>query len=118
MKVYGIQILVSDYDAARAFYVDTLGLPLAWDLAGMGAFGVVVEPVQFIVTTAGENEGAMGAKPGRFLGVSIAVDDIEAVYRDLTAKGVPFEGSPETQPWGGTLAYFRDPSGNILTLMA
>lgn len=117
MKVYGIQILIDDYDAARAFYVDTLGLPLAWEMAEFGAFGVVVEPVQFIITRALE-ESLLGAAPGRFVGVSIAVDDIDAVYRDLTAKGVPFVGEPEKQPWGGTLAYFRDPSGNTLTLMA
>jgi catechol 2,3-dioxygenase-like lactoylglutathione lyase family enzyme len=118
MKLYGIQVLVDDYDKARAFYVDTLGLKLEWEMKELGAFGVQVEPVVFIISKARENEGAMGAAPGRFLGVSIAVADIEAVYRDLSGKGVPFEGSPETQPWGGTLAYFRDPSGNILTLMA
>jgi catechol 2,3-dioxygenase-like lactoylglutathione lyase family enzyme len=117
MKVYGIQILVDDVAAARAFYVDTLGLTLAWDMPQFGAFGVVVEPVQFIVTQAVE-EGPLGAQPGRFIGVSIAVDDMDATYRDLTAKGVPFEGEPQKQPWGGTLAYFRDPSGNVLTLMA
>ncbi|MEN3950938.1 VOC family protein [Iodidimonas sp. SYSU 1G8] len=117
MKVYGIQILVDDYAAARAFYVDTLGLELAWEMAEVGAFGVVVEPVQFIVTTAGE-EALLGGTPGRFVGVSIAVEDMDAVYGDLTARGVPFNGPPEPQPWGGTLAYFRDPSGNVLTLMA
>ena len=117
MKVYGIQILVDDVLAARAFYVDTLGLKLAWEIPEMGAFGVEVEPIQFIVTVVGE-ERTRGAAPRRFIGVSIAVDDMDAVYRELTAKGVPFEGPPETQPWGGTLAYFRDPSGNVLTLMA
>ncbi|MEN3974163.1 VOC family protein [Emcibacter sp. SYSU 3D8] len=117
MKVYGIQILVDDIAAARAFYVDTLGLKLAWEIAEVGAFGVEVEPVQFIVTRS-DGESAMGGSPGRFVGVSIIVEDMDATYRDLTARGVPFVGEPETQPWGGTLAYFRDPSGNTLTLMA
>jgi catechol 2,3-dioxygenase-like lactoylglutathione lyase family enzyme len=117
MKVYGIQILVDDFAKARAFYVDILGLEIAWEMAEFGAFGVVVEPVQFIITQAVEG-GTLGAAPGRFVGVSILVEDMDATYRDLTAKGVPFEGEPQKQPWGGTLAYFRDPAGNVLTLMA
>ncbi|MCC6917989.1 MAG: hypothetical protein IT548_02225 [Alphaproteobacteria bacterium] len=28
-----------------------------------------------------------------------------------------FLAPPERQPWGGTLAHFRDPSGNGLTLL-
>ena len=108
MKVYGIQILVDDIVAARAFYVDTLGLKLAWEIPEMGAFGVEVEPIQFIVTVMGE-ERTMGGAPGRFIGVSIAVDDMDSVYRDLTAKGVPFEGPPQQQPWGGAPAVTVEP---------
>ena len=51
------------------------------------------------------------------LAVSFEVDDIEAVYRDLKAKGVAFPEPPEKQVWGGTLAFPRDPDGNILTLV-
>jgi catechol 2,3-dioxygenase-like lactoylglutathione lyase family enzyme len=116
MKVYGIQILVDDIAAARRFYAETLGLPVEWDLPDFGAFGVKADPVLFIVTTHTQGNPPSAA-PGRFLGVSIGVEDIEAAYRDLSAKGVPFEGAPEKQPWGGTLAHFRDPSGNILTLL-
>ena len=54
---------------------------------------------------------------GRFVGVSISVSDIEAAYNELSAKGVAFLAAPEKMPWGGTLAHFRDPSGNVLTLL-
>jgi len=30
---------------------------------------------------------------------------------------VEFTSEPTTQPWGGTIATFRDPDGNVLTLM-
>jgi uncharacterized glyoxalase superfamily protein PhnB len=36
---------------------------------------------------------------GRFLAVSFAVDDIDAVYRNLSAKGVSFPQPPEKQVW-------------------
>jgi uncharacterized glyoxalase superfamily protein PhnB len=51
------------------------------------------------------------------LAASFAVDDIDGAYRNLLARGVPFPTPPETQPWGGTLAFPRDPNGNILTLV-
>ena len=54
---------------------------------------------------------------GRFVGVSLRVDDIDATYQSLLAKGVPFAAPPEKQGWGGSLAHFRDPDGNELTLL-
>jgi predicted enzyme related to lactoylglutathione lyase len=33
------------------------------------------------------------------------------------AKGVHFTAPPEKQEWGGTLAHFEDPAGNVLTLV-
>jgi uncharacterized glyoxalase superfamily protein PhnB len=53
----------------------------------------------------------------RLLAVSFAVDDIDGAYRNLLARGVPFPTPPETQPWGGKLAFPRDPDDNILTLV-
>ena len=54
---------------------------------------------------------------GRYVGVSLPVPDIEALYKDLVGLGVEFLGPPETQPWGGVLAHLKDPEGNTLTLL-
>ena len=55
---------------------------------------------------------------GRLIGVSFAVDgDIHDIHRRLVARGVGFEGGPEKQAWGGTLAFPRDADNNILTLV-
>jgi predicted enzyme related to lactoylglutathione lyase len=54
---------------------------------------------------------------GRFVGVSIQVDDIGGLYDRLLARGVEFLGPPARQPWGGMLAHLKDPDGNILTLL-
>jgi predicted enzyme related to lactoylglutathione lyase len=54
---------------------------------------------------------------GRFVGASLRVIDIDATYRDLLAKGVAFVEPPERMPRGGVLAHFKDPDGNILTLL-
>ncbi|MGH7288269.1 MAG: VOC family protein [Myxococcota bacterium] len=54
------------------------------------------------------------AQLGRFLGVSLAVADIQATYEQLFARGVDFLAPPEG---GGVLAHFRDPDGNVLSLV-
>jgi len=47
----------------------------------------------------------------------VQVDDIQSTYEVLRAKGLPFLGPPEKLSWGGTLAHFKDPAGNTLTLL-
>jgi uncharacterized glyoxalase superfamily protein PhnB len=45
------------------------------------------------------------------------VADVELAYRCLRDRGVEFPGPPERQAWGGLLAHFRDPDGNVITLV-
>ncbi len=54
---------------------------------------------------------------GRFVGVSLQVENNQTSYQDLHSKGVQFTASPEKQRWGGSLAHFTDPDGNMLTLL-
>ena len=46
--------------------------------------------------------------------ISFAVDDVDAIYRDLSAKGVEFSGEPADQDWGARLVGLKDPDGNNL----
>ncbi|HEX2621978.1 MAG TPA: VOC family protein [Phototrophicaceae bacterium] len=41
------------------------------------------------------------------------VEDVDAAYKTLTAKGLAFIKPPIDQPWGFRTAYFADPEGNI-----
>ena len=52
---------------------------------------------------------------GTFFNGSIACDDVEATYRQLTERGVEFSSAPQKQPWG-TFATFKDPDGNQFVL--
>lgn len=110
-----IRIFTTDLARARDFYRDALGMTLAIDDEAMAIFDTggtklmleAVEP---------EEEGAADLV-GRFTGVSFAVRDIRAAFAGLTERGVSFDGRPELQPWGGALAHFFDPDGNVLTLV-
>ena len=122
MKLYAIRIFTADWEKALAFYRDTLGLTLKFndEALGWAEFDVGGPSLGLERATAGEGEvgdGATGGLVGRFLGISLQVDDIADVYRSLSAKGVNFLAPPEKQPWGGSLAHFEDPDRNILTLL-
>ena len=117
MKLYAVRIFVRQWPEACAFYGETLGLTerfrnddIGWAEYDLGGPAFGVERVQ-----PGNADGE--ALIGRFVGVSLRVDDIDATYEALKAKGVAFTAPPEKQPWGGALAHFRDPDGNELTLL-
>ena len=49
--------------------------------------------------------------------VNLAVDDIAAVHARLAAAGVMFTRPPEAEDWGGRVATFLDPDGNVVQLL-
>jgi len=109
-----IRVFVEDLARARHFYRDILELRETsatsdWAVYDLDGKNIIVETV-----AADDPEHDL---VGRLLAVSFDVEDVDAAYRKLKAKGVAFEGLPEKQSWGGKLAFPRDPDGNILTLV-
>lgn len=45
------------------------------------------------------------------MNMAYSCNDIEETYKELTNRGVEFDGSPQKQPWG-TYAIFKDSEGN------
>jgi len=50
-----------------------------------------------------------GLQPGSRFNGSFACDNVERTYEELSARGVPFQGKPEKQPWG-TFVIFTIPT--------
>jgi len=111
LKVGYVNVFVSDFERAQAFYGDTLGLPLNHADAAFGYASFQAGPVSLGIAHTDD-----AALRGRHTGVGFLCDDIDKVYAALTAKGVTFEMPPTQQPWGGVLALFRDPDGNVFYL--
>ena len=86
-------------------------LPDGFVIFKPGAISLVIESVD-------PSDAEAGTLVGRFVGLSLRVDDVEAAFRVLRDRGVKFDGEPEKQPWGGTLAHFYDPDRNVLTLVS
>lgn len=108
----------ADWAACAGFYRGTLGLrPLELDERGGTAVFRLGPRDTLSVERIDPKDAEERDRPGRFLGVSIEVDDIRRAYRELSAAGVMFDAAPQSQAWGGILTHFRDPAGNVLSLV-
>src|SRR5215204_955736 len=107
----------NDIEAERAFFADTLGLEvteehgiLTLHLAGGGTVIVYPKPDH---------------TPADFTVLNFPVDDVEAAVDALRERGVAFEryeGAPQDEKGimrghGPDIAWFRDPAGNILSVL-
>jgi len=108
---------VGDIEAARAFYADTLGLK------------VTEENGMLTLHLAGERPTLVYPKedhePATYTILNFPVDDIDAAVDALMEKGVAFElyeGAPQDdkgimREYGPPIAWFRDPAGNVLSVI-
>ena len=118
-----VTIVVTDYDAALAFFVGVLGLVCVEDSpAGPGKRWVVVRPsgggAGFLLAKAASEtqRGAIGNQTGGRVGFFLMADDFVAEHTRLTAAGVAFEEAPRCELYG-MVAVFRDPFGNRWDLL-
>lgn len=117
-NLYAIRIFVEDWESAVDFYEKKMEMKLAFRNDEMGWAQVEIgENVYLGLERVDASSSEFADLVGRFVGVSLQVENIQETYRSLKAKGVQFIGEPEKQGWGGTLAHFKDNDGNILTLL-
>ena len=110
---------VDDLDKAREFYADTLGVKvsdgpmgiLSLDLAGGSSILVYPKP---------------DFTPATYTVLNFQVDDVDAAVDDLGGRGVKFERYEgfdqdakgiSRDPRGPSIAWFKDPAGNILAVL-
>ena len=107
---------VSDLERAKKFYGDVLGMKKTFEMQGWAEFGHAEGAASVGLNAAPRGEDA--PKPGADSGATVVlrVDDIEKKERELTARGVRFEGQIEEVPGVVKIATFRDPDGNRLQL--
>lgn len=113
---------VNDLEVARRFYGETLGLDVA-DVPEMEGL--------LQVRLAGGGRVLIYPKPDHapasFTVLNVPVDDIDGAVDELTNRGVSFESYDEdpittdekgiSRGEGPRIAWFRDPAGNILSVL-
>ncbi len=95
------------------FYNDVLRLPLHSQHEDFIAFEL--GDVRFNIGRHSEVSGR-SRDPFRFM-PHLGVEDIHAEVKRLAAAGVEFIREPEQETWGGWVATFKDPDGNLLQLL-
>ena len=104
---------VSNLEASVEFFVEKLGLTLAFSDAEHGYASIGAGPISLGLAVAGEAHTDLVGRP---TGIGFAVDDLDAEHTRLAALGVAFPSPPERQPWGGFIALFADLDGNTYYL--
>lgn len=113
VTVWYVNVYVEDFDRALTFYTDKLGLDVRLKDDNFGYASFHTKGASFAIAKVNPDQMDM---VGRHTGVGLAVEDLEGAHRALEAKGVEFTMPPTKQPWGGTLALFKDSEGNVLFL--
>lgn len=116
-RLFVVRIFVTDWEQALNFYTEALGIPTTFRSDEMGWAQLDTGEGQLALERVRPDDREGRELVGRFLGASLQVEDIDAVYTTLAGRGVVFEGPPEKQPWGGDLAHLKDPDGNVITLL-
>jgi len=116
-ELHSVRIFVYDWDRCVDFYRDQIGLKLVFADSESGWAHFEVGPVHIGIERCVLGEPEADALVGRFVGISLAVSDIQHTYKELSSAGVQFSSPPTKQTWGGVLAHFKDPDGNIVTLL-
>lgn len=109
----GVIFWTDQLEVMAAFYRETLALPV---------HSVRPTFVAFQLGAARLSVGAHSAVAGRSrepvrVMVNLGVDDIQATFARLCAAGVSFLRPPEQEHWGGWVATFSDPDGNLIQLL-
>ncbi len=134
--------VVSDMERSLAFYRDLLGLKeetnsiregefiskvvgypnarLHIVYLGTGDLKHSVELIQYLNPPGGKiaptNRNDVGSTH-----LGIIVDDVDSLYRDLSARGVQFVGPPAVRPettvYARKVCYLQDPDGNWLEFL-
>lgn len=128
MHLEHLSLIIEDYDAAIAFFVDALGFELVEDSPALTTAGgrpkrwVVVRPPGartglLLAQADGERQvSAVGDQFAGRVGLFVRVDDFQAQCERMRAAGVEFVGEPREEPYGRVVV-FLDVAGNRWDLL-
>jgi len=119
-----VAVTVRDYDAAKAFYRDVLGLTEVETFEGPDGRGVVLTAGRATLELLDEAEAArvdeleVGRRVAGHIRLALEVDDSAATTERLAAAGATVLGPPKPTPWGHVNARVAAPEDLQLTLFS
>ena len=115
-------ILCSDIEKSIRFYVDKLGFIPKHRAEGFADFtGAGLTLALWQIDHISRHTGIANVRgPGAHkacIAVKIAsVEELDAAYKDLSGKGVPFQAPPQDYPWNAYCCYFTGPDDEVWEL--
>jgi len=121
LSTHHVALTTRDFARLRAFYAETLGLPVVGAFAGynivfLAAGSTTIE----LIEEEPPADGADGADRAGWNHLALEVEDVDAAYAELAARGVFFTVVPEDFPPEAPalrIAFLRDPDGNLVELV-
>lgn len=116
-----VVLFVEDLDRALAFYRDKVGLSVRFQDKGYAELAVAGSKFALLARSrlpelVGAAHTGRPASGAHEAGVTLVVEDVDRVHRDLTSRGVTFLGAPQNRSWGQRTALFQDPEGHLIEL--
>ncbi len=116
LRLEGLTLTVDSVAKSVEFYGDMLGLDVAYNsepaFAMIKVPGAVGGTIGLLSLDEARKEGAAEttADQKRGIHVEFTTDDLDALYEELTAKGMTFHEPPHDEPWERVMTAF-DPDG-------
>ena len=117
-SVVATVLFVRDLARCTTFYRDTLGLQVKNSDANSVAFlmedrYLLLLEVSAAADLISSEANALKIEGGPRVLLAAGVEDVDAAYEELKAKGVTFLRPPTNQPWGLRTTHFADPEGHL-----
>lgn len=116
LRFEGLSLTVDSVAKSVEFYRDLLGLDVAYlsepAFAMIKVPGAVGGTIGLLSIEEARKQGAvdMSADQKRGIHVEFTTDHLDALYEELTAKGMTFHEPPHDEPWERVMTAF-DPDG-------
>jgi catechol 2,3-dioxygenase-like lactoylglutathione lyase family enzyme len=115
---YMTLLFVKDIKRSRSFYESVLGLEFEHGNDNSASF--ILGPDALLLLDNGGADDLLSPTDvehdtirGADSVIITSVDDVDALYDELIAKGVEFIRTPEDRRWGKRCAHFKDPDGHV-----
>ncbi len=116
LEIAYVTVYVTDLARSLAFYEKVLGLKVHFSEPKFSYASVAAGPIRMGLAQVDPKDEQSRGLVGRHTGLAFGTRDLEAAHAQLAAKGVQFPMKPAKQPWGGFMALFADPDGNVFYL--
>lgn len=121
---FRVVLTVPDFNAALAFYRDTLGLEQLADWSGDDGRVVLLDGGHATLELFDERQAESvdrieaGQRVSGPVRLAVEVTELDSTAERLVAAGAEAVAPPVVPPWGGRNARLRTPDGTQLTLFS